>query len=348
MGITCMGHDMPGGSGRQFDRRFTLTRRALLAGAAGVALPKWAVASARELASVARSDKALGAEVSITVLHPHESIAVRAIDAAFSALRQVDRVMSLYRPDSEISRLNRDGELRNPHPFLVSVLGQAQDLAKQTDGAFDVTVQPLWRLYAEARKSDALPPEEAIQTALRLVGWKKLHVEPPRIWFDDKAMAITLNAIAQGFAADQAVLALRRHGIEHAMVNAGEIATIGRKPDGRLWTIGIQHPRAKDAYIALAKLDGQCMATTGDYATTFTTDRAYHHIFTPATGFSPRELASVTVIATRAAQADALATAICVMGRERGLNLIRNLKGVAAYLVSKEGRVVTTDNFPAA
>jgi len=136
------------------------------------------------------------------------------------------------------------------------------------------------------------------------------------------------------------------HGIEHALVNTGEFGAIGEKQDGAPWRIGIQHPRRDYAYIALAKLEGRCLATSGDYATTFSSDRQLNHIFDPFTGQSPSELSSVSIAAPSAVLADALSTAAFVAGLDKGMELVRSRKGTDALVVLKNGEVLQTDGFP--
>jgi thiamine biosynthesis lipoprotein len=130
-------------------------------------------------------------------------------------------------------------------------------------------------------------------------------------------------------------------------VNTGEIGAMGGKETGEPWTVGIQHPRNADAYVALASLLDCCMATSGDYATRFTDDYVRHHIFDPANGQSPWELASATVTAPAGLDADGLATAILVLGHEKGLKLLRTFPKAEAFLVLKDGQTVSTPGFPA-
>ena len=289
---------------------------------------------------------ALGSKVSITALHPDEQVARRAVAAGFTELARIEQVMSLYRPDSELSRLNRSGRLDNPHSYLVAVLQKAQEVADRTGGAFDVTVQPLWDLCASSLRSGRTVVLPDIQAACHKVDWRKVDVSSNAIRLAGDGMAITLNGIAQGFAADCVLRVLREHGIEHALVDTGEIASLGRKATGQRWTAGIQHPRRPDAYISLAALDGRCMSTSGDYATAFDKDFTRHHIFDPATGASPQELASVTVVAPMGIDADALSTAVFVLGPVRGRDLVDATAGADALLVRKDGTAVVTDNFP--
>jgi FAD:protein FMN transferase len=315
----------------------------LLGGAGGLAaLP----ALRSGLKKVERTSWALGADVSITALHEDGRNAAHAIDDAFAQLERIEEAMSLYRPQSQICRLNRDGVLENPDPYLVTVLRAAAETSERSGGAFDATVQPLWSLYAEARKSGALPSPEALRGATRRVDWRNVDVDERRIRFRADGTAITLNGIAQGFAADRVQAALWARGIRHALVNTGEFGSLGRKADGTPWTVGIQHPRRPDAYVALAALEDRFLSTSGDYATTFSDDFRHHHIFDPRTGLSPTEFSSVTVLARSGTEADALTKVLFVQGLRRGLDHVRSVPGADALCCLKDGRMVSTDGFP--
>jgi thiamine biosynthesis lipoprotein len=314
-----------------------------LAGAAGLGIS--AQAAGTNLQPVRREGVAFASPVSILVLHDDPDAAACAIDAAMPELDVIERVMSLYRPDSEIRRLNRDGALEHPHPYMVEVLRAAQAMSQRSDGAFDVTVQPLWTLYKEASRAGRRPAADALEAARRLVDWRQVQVTDDRIAFRRKGMAITLNALAQGFAADRVMAALRAHGIAHALVNTGEIGALGDK-GGEPWVLGIQDPRRLDEFAARAQLVDRGMATSGDYATTFTKDRLYHHIFDPQTGRSPEAFASVTVTAPTATEADALATAAFVAGPEKGLALVRSTPAAEGFFIFKDGRMLATEGFP--
>jgi thiamine biosynthesis lipoprotein len=300
----------------------------------------------RTLQKVERRCWALGADVSITALHDDVRTAERAIDDAFAELERIEEAMSLYRPQSQLCRLNRDGVLENPDPYLVTVLRAAAETSERSGGAFDATVQPLWSLYAEARKSGALPSLEAIRDAARRVDWRNVDVTERRIRLRAEGAAITLNGIAQGFAADRVRAALHARAVRHALVNTGEFGSLGRKADGTPWTVGIQHPRRPDAYVALAALEDRFLSTSGDYATAFSDDFLHHHIFDPRTGLSPTEFSSVTVLARSGMEADALTKVLFVQGLGRGLDHVRSVPGADALCCLKDGRMVSTDGFP--
>lgn len=298
------------------------------------------------LRAATHSARALGTDVSITALHVDSKTARSAIEDAFAELELVEQLMSIYRPDSQVSRLNRDGVFDRPHPYFVEVLRAAREMSRHSGGGFDVTVQPLWALFAETKKSGALPDAEAIQQARQQVNWRSIELSVSQVRLRGDGTAITLNGIAQGYASDKASEALRRRGVQHALINTGEIGTLGKSQDGDAWTVGIQHPRREDAYISLAKLAGRCLATSGDYATTFSDDYRFNHLFDPHTGRSPTELSSVSIAAPTAMQADALSTAVFVLGPEKGTQLIRSISGTDAMIVLKNGRTLVTEGFP--
>ena len=309
----------------------TLASRPLIAGSARV---------------VSKSRSALGSKVAIKVIHPNAKIAEQAITNAFDRIERVEQAMNLYRPHSEISILNSTGILSSPSSELLTVLRAAQALSKKTKGVFDVTIQPLWELYKNHQEDGTQPPATAIEARMERLGWNAISVADHEIRFANAHSKITLNGIAQGYATDQATQALKRAGIQHALIDCGELGAIGKNGDSRAWTIGIQDPRQADAFAALASLDNRSLATSGDYETHFTSDFKNHHIFDPRTGRSPLEIASASVLAPSAMQADALSTTMMVLGVRESFALIRSLKKVDALLITKDGRQLSTAEFP--
>ncbi len=141
---------------------------------------------------------------------------------------------------------------------------------------------------------------------------------------------------------------LAAHGVEHALVNAGEFAALGKSPRDAAWKVGVQHPREADALAAVTALDGRALSTSGDYATTFASDFSRHHLFDPHTGGSPTELASVSVLAPTAMEADALSTAVFVLGADAGLALIARTPGADVLLIGRDGNERRSAGFPQA
>ena len=292
-----------------------------------------------------RRAKALGTKVEFTVFHHEEKRANRAIDAALDKIEHVEQLMSLYRTDSQLSLLNRQGALRNPHPDLVTALKKSIELSRRTGGAFDVTVQPLWKLYAGHSGSRSLPTEAEIGKVRQRMGWEYIRVEPEIIYFDRPGMQVTLNGVAQGLAADLARQALEEWGIENALIDAGEFNAIGSPEQRDSWHIGVQHPRQLGS-IAKTRLQGRCLSTSGDYASKFSDDYCHHHLLDPRTGLSPLKLSAVSVAAPTGLEADSLSTALFVLGPEKAKEMVESMDLVDALFVSKSGDITATDGFP--
>ncbi|MEZ5327874.1 MAG: FAD:protein FMN transferase [Verrucomicrobiales bacterium] len=308
------------------------------------------IAAEPGLRKVTKTSHALGSAVSLTVIHRDTAVAEAAIDAAFRELDLIENVMSIYRPESQISRLNRDGELDAPDPRLLAVLKFASQVSARSNGAFDMTVQPLWQIFHRAKQRNDLPDEAEIAEAIEKVNWKQVRISDSSISLEGKGTAITLNGVAQGYAADRVKELLSGAGITDALIDCGEINALGKSSDNVPWKVGIQHPREEDAFISIARLSGRCLATSGDYATHFGGSGGdafrWNHLFDPKTGKSPELLASVSVAANTAMEADALSTAVFVAGIDRGRELIESYSGAEALLVLKNGRTLTTKGFP--
>ena len=289
---------------------------------------------------------AFGTTIAISVVHPDARVAAAAIAAGLSAAQEVDRLMSIYHPDSQVYRLNRDGVLAHPDPRLLVVLGQAVGLSRMSEGAFDVTVQPLWRLYSTAAAHGKLPDDASRRHAQVLVDWRQLAFDQDVVRLRRPGMSLTLNGLAQGYAADLALAAVQAHGIRDVLLDTGEFVARGQKPRRRPWILGVRDPRDADVLAATLYVQGCSVATSGDYECTFTPDYRHHHIFDPSLGDSPDELASVTVLAPTGLLADGLSTAFMVMGWERAHALAARLPAVDLMAIDKRGRERRSAGFP--
>ncbi|WP_233575698.1 FAD:protein FMN transferase [Noviherbaspirillum saxi] len=283
------------------------------------------------------ADLAFGTTVSVQLLHHNEAVARKAIREALDTAQAIDRLLSVYREGSQVFELNRTGRLRDPDLHLLKVLDAACRLSRQTAGAFDITVQPLWLAAANGKDP---------RDARRLVGWRKLHISPELVQLKQPGMAITLNGIAQGYASDLALAAVRAHGINDVLVDIGEFSASGQRAPQRLWQVGIQDPRDPQSLVGTVSLQARSLASSGDYETAFSEDFSSHHIVDPNTGHSPLELASVAVAAPTAMLADGLSTAFMVMGTQPGLQLANQLPEIDALFIDKSGRQAQTAGFP--
>lgn len=287
-----------------------------------------------------------GSNLSLLVAHSDQALAASALDAAVADIRHVESQMSLFNPHSALSQLNAQGFLDNPHPDLLKVLQQAVAVSERSQGAFDVTVQPLWAVFSEAQALGRLPTAASVVQARQHTGWKHLDLSPARISFAQPHMAITLNGIAQGFAADLVQAHWQRLGIAHALINTGEWAAMGESQTGGDWRLGIADPRDEHKLMKNIALHGRSMATSADSQTFFSADFKHHHIFDPRTGYSPLDVASVTVAADSCALADALTKVMFVAGMEQAMVLAKAWK-VEVLVVDKAGKWRATPGFEA-
>lgn len=295
----------------------------------------------------AGSARAFGTTVTIQVLHADPLIAQTAITDALQQVTMVDALMSVHQPRSQVYQLNAQGQLNNPDPHLVNVLAYARQLSIQTGGAFDITVQPLWLAFSQAQANGQLPTTQTLAQAQALVNWQGVTAQPDQLALAAPGMAITLNGLAQGYAVDLAMAALRAKGVTHALLDTGEFGAIGTKGNDQPWVLGIKNPRQTDELAARVAMDGRALSTSGDYESCFSADFSHHHIFDPATGDSPNTLASVTVLAPTGMMADGLSTAFMVLGADKALALAARLPQVDALLIHKNGRQQKTAHFSA-
>ncbi len=283
---------------------------------------------------------AFGTTVWMRAAHGDATRADAALSAAARRIQAVEAQMSLFRDGSALVRLNRDGRLDNAPDALIAVLREALRIARESEGRFDPTVQPLWRVRFDAAQQGRAAAPADISRARALVGWQHVRVDAVhrRIAFARPGMAITLNGIAQGWATDAAAAVLRKHGIEHALIDAGEWQPMGRSPEGGPWRLGVQDPRNAARIVASIEADGRAVAASSDDKLAFTPDRREHHIVDPRSGQSPSELAAVVVLARTCTLADAL-TKPLFMGSARDAMALARRWRVDVICVDKAGRV---------
>ncbi|ACA17999.1 ApbE family lipoprotein [Methylobacterium sp. 4-46] len=315
-------------------------RRRLLVGAAGAlaglgGAGLLALARARGLRTASRAGLAFGTTVSLTLAGPDAAALEAALAEGFAEIRAVERAASLFRADSALSRLNREGRLDGADPHLLALARFALDLAAASAGAFDPTVQPLWQAWAEAAARGARPTPAALARAGALVDWREVRIDGHSLRLLRPGAALTLNGIAQGYAADRVMAALARRGVRDALIDTGELGAAGHRADGSAWRLGIAHPRRARTLAATVAPFAGFAATSGDYATAFTPDFRHHHIVDPATRASPPDLASVTVLAPSGLLADGLSTAAMVLGETGARALLARYSGCSGHFIAK-------------
>lgn len=286
--------------------------------------------------------EALGAQASMRLWHANPGHARRTLARMASEVARLENVFSLYRPQSELSRLNRDGVLPGASRDMVAVLERSRTIAQASGGAFDPTVQPLWKLYqrhfASPSADPSGPPPAAIDGARNLIDYRGIDLSAGTVRLATPGMALTFNGIAQGYITDVVGDLLRNEGFDHVVIELGETRVLGTHPEGRPWRVGLRDSEGGTG--RTIELIDQSSATSGGYGTVFDPTGTHHHLFDPDTGLSAHRLAEVVVIAPRATDADALATALFVAGETRAPSVLATTPGARAILTRTDGQVV--------
>jgi len=292
----------------------------------------------------------MGTFARVIAIAPNAGTAAKCIDAAFEQLSNVDKLMSDYSSDSEISRINNNaykGSVMVSKPTF-EVLQRAVQFSRETEGAFDVTVGPLVDLYHLAQKEAITPDKGQIAAAKSKVGFEKLKLDEQNrtVEFAVDGMRLDLGGIAKGYAVDKAIEAMQKCGAIGAMVDiGGDIRVFGAPPAGKKkWQIGLQDPCETSEIpidtgrlLMVLELTDGAVVTSGDYQRFVLIEgKKYSHIIDTKTGSASSQLSSVTIICPNATDADALATAVSVMGAEKGLAFIESLQGVEAIIITSK------------
>ncbi len=298
----------------------------------------------------------MGTMFSIVLYAPDVQTATHAAQAAFARVEALNRIMTDYDPDSELMRLCREpaGRPVKVSPELFDVLQHAARISRLTDGAFDITAGEYVQLWRRARRQKELPTPERLARVRGTVGWEKVMLDEQQrtVTLLVNDMHLDLGGIAKGYAADAALATMRHLGIRSALVAAsGDIALGDPPPGDNGWTVGVASLDAQGKELtAMLKLARRAISTSGDTEQYVEIGGVrYSHIVDPRTGLGLTNRLGVTVVADRATTTDAMATAISVMGIQRGMQLADHEPSIAVLMVAEEGgRKVShrSSNFP--
>ena len=285
---------------------------------------------------------AMGTFARIVAVAADANTGQKAVEAAFEQIETIEKLCSFYKPDSEISRINRNAY---KNPVAVSaptfeIIKKSIEFSRLSAGAFDITVGALEDLWRKAAKENQIPSQAALEKVRSKIGYEKIIIDAndKTIGFAADGVEIDLGGIAKGFAIDKVIEAARKIGAVGVMVDiGGDIRCFGQPPAGKKhWQIGLQqpNPETENESLLTLELNDFAVATSGDYRRFVLIDgKKYSHIMNTKTGKSSNCFSSVSVICKSCTDADALATAVSVMGIEKGLALIEQLQQTEAILI---------------
>jgi thiamine biosynthesis lipoprotein len=330
----------------------------VLLGAAILSLAVPAASPAGETAGLRRFRQTgihMGVEFEVELYAAGDQQATAAMRAAFARIAALDKTMSDYDPVSELSRLSECSSVPpgttplNPpataRPIVLSddlwrVLEYSQELSRQSDGAFDVTIGPLTKLWRRARRQKELPGDERLAEARAAVGYQHLQLDRAAHTAQllRPNMRLDLGGIAKGLAADEALAEIKKSGISRALVRASGDIAVGDPPPGEAgWRIGIAPLNPDDPPKRFVRLANRAISTSGDARQhLIVAGRRYSHIIDPRTGQGVSGRSSVSIIAPRGMQADGVATAVSVLGSEQGLSLVARMRDVELLMVDED------------
>lgn len=285
----------------------------------------------------------MGTVIRVELFSEDPVLAQQAIQVAMEEMRRIDRLMSPYKPDSNLSRINAEAATRpvTVDAELFKLIDKSLYFSRLTQGAFDITFASIGRYY-DYRKG-IRPSDQQISTALKSINYRHIQLDHKAltIRFAMPGVSIDLGGIAKGHAVDNAINLLINLGIKHAIVTAGGDSRIIGDKRGRPWMIGIRDPRKSRAVKGMIPLIDSALSTSGDYERYFVKNgEHYHHILKPDTGKSAKKLRSVTIIGPDATTTDALSTSVFVMGPEKGLALVEKMQDIEAILIDQQDRMI--------
>jgi thiamine biosynthesis lipoprotein len=297
--------------------------------------------------TVQKTQSIMGTDVTITVVAQSSEEGEAAIEAGMRELRRLDAMMSLYKNDSEITKVNLAAG-KNPvqvSPEMVEVVERAVEVSRLSGGIFDVTIGPLVVLWQMRLKEGKVPTDEEIARTRSLVNYRNIVIDKKAstIFLKKPGMIMDLGGM-KGYTADRAAAVIKKSGIDNAIIAvAGDIWVLGHREDGTPWRIGVQHPREQDKTLTVLDIKDKYISTSGDYERfVIKENKRYHHIIDPRTGKPSKGVISATLIGDKGALIDPLTKVPFIIGPAEGIKIVKKL-GAEAIIVDDQGKVFMTD-----
>jgi len=305
------------------------------------------VAGCSKPKTMQKTEGIMGTEVTITVVARSHEEGEAAIEAGMAELRRLDAMMSLYKDDSEITRVNLAAG-KNPvkvSPEMIEVVEHAAEISKLSGGVFDVTIGPLVVLWQMRLKEGKTPTDGEIARVRSLVNYRNIVIDKKAstIFLKKPGMIMDFGGM-KGYIADRVADLFKKRGIDNAIIAvAGDIWVLGHREDGKPWRIGVQHPREHDKTLAVLDLSDKYISTSGDYERfVIKENKRYHHIIDPRTGKPSKGTISATLIGDKGAIIDPLTKVPFILGPEDGMKIVKTF-AAEAIIVDDQGKVYMTD-----
>ncbi len=294
--------------------------------------------------------KLMGSRFDITVVDNDSIQANKDIQIAIDEIKRIEKIISSWDKNSQTSKVNQYAGIKpvKVNLELFNLIKRSIIISKLTDGAFDITYASMDRIWKFDGSMKEFPSKEKIKKSVEKVGFQNiiLNKKDTTVFLKLKGMKIGFGAIGKGYAADMAKKLLQKKGVKSGIINAsGDMNTWGKQPNGKDWQVAITNPFNKNKAFGLLPLKHGAVVTSGNYEKFVKfNDKRYTHIINPKTGYPSSGIVSVTVFATKAELADALATSIFVMGKEIGINRINQLPNIECVIIDDLGKIHTSKN----
>lgn len=299
---------------------------------------------------IQRKFEKMGSSFEITLVHSNPIYAQQLIDESIAEIDRIERLISSWDKNSQTSLVNKMAGIRSQvvSKELFDLILRANTIARLTDGAFDLSYASVDKIWSFNREEITAPSPSVVEASVAKIGFEKIKMdtENQTVFLPEKGMKIGFGAIGKGYAADRVKSLLLEKGVEAGIVNAsGDMSAWGTQPDGSPWQVGLVNPLDKNKIFSWFPLLNTAVVTSGDYERYLLMDgKRYGHIINPKTGYPSQGVVSCTVFAPKAELADALATALFVMGSETGIDFIDQLPNVEALMITNDGKIIASKN----
>jgi thiamine biosynthesis lipoprotein len=297
-----------------------------------------------------RTVKLMGSRFDITIVAQDSLTAEKSIDAVIAEVTRIEYLISDWKEDTQISEVNRMAGIApvKVDPEVFALTERALCLSKLTKGGFDISFAAMDRIWKFDGSMEEMPSPEAVKKSVEKVGYKNIILDKKNstIYLKKKGMKIGFGALGEGYATDRCRDMMLARGIPAGIVNgSGDMSTWGKQPDGTDWMIGITNPVNKDSLFAVVPLKQSAVVTSGSYEKFVEFDgKRYSHIINPATGYPSTGLTSVTVFGPSAEVANGFSTSIMVLGKKKGLKLLKKYPQYSCIMITDDGEIVTSSN----